>query len=165
VKRLDLLRALCAVVVGGLFIYAALPKIGGPGEFARIVYHYQLVGPSARLGYVPANVFAVTLPWVELVAGALLVTGLWRREAAVVTCGLLLMFLFGVSWALAHGIDIENCGCFSVKGAGRAPGLKLMAGDLAMLAAALWVALTPASPRPAAAETADAPGLPEPEDA
>ena len=31
-----------------VFLYASLDKIAQPREFARIVYHYQVSGPSAR---------------------------------------------------------------------------------------------------------------------
>src|SRR5439155_413999 len=91
-----------------------LPEDDFDREFARIVYHYRLIGPSAALGFVPANTLAVTLPWIEALAGLLLIVGVWRREAALTAALLLVMFLAAVGWALAHGIDVENCGCFSV---------------------------------------------------
>jgi uncharacterized membrane protein YphA (DoxX/SURF4 family) len=142
------------LVLGGVFLYASVDKIRNPRDFARIVYHYQVIGPSQWLGFVPANVFAVTLPWVEVVVGVLLVTGFWRREAAAVGAALLVAFLVAVSWALAHGVDIENCGCFTVTGKGRAAGAKLLAGDTALLVAALvlawWRPATPSEDVPAA---------------
>jgi hypothetical protein len=131
---------LAAFALGAIFLYAAVPKIREPREFARIVYHYRLVGPSRTLSPALANVFSVTLPWIEAAVGLALVVGVWRREAALLTAALLVMFLAGVGWALAHGIDVENCGCFSVSGAGRAAGWKLIAGDSMMLAVALWLA-------------------------
>ena len=109
-----------------------------------------MIGPSASLGFVPANLVAVALPWVELVAGALLITGVWRREAAAVTAVLLAIFVAAVASTLARGIDIQNCGCFALDASGRAAGWKLIAGDLALLAAALVVAVVP----PRAVETA-----------
>jgi uncharacterized membrane protein YphA (DoxX/SURF4 family) len=134
----------CSIILGGIFLYAAYPKIAEPREFARIVYHYRMLGPSSDVGPLWANVLAVVLPWVEAVCGVLLVTGLWRREAAIVTALMLVMFLIAVSWAMAHGINLENCGCFSVKsgggGDGRAFGTGLLLGDTALLLAALWVA-------------------------
>jgi putative oxidoreductase len=137
-------------VVGGVFVYASLSKIADPRAFAKIVYHYQVVGPNASLGFVPANLVAVALPWVELIAGALLIAGVWRREAAAVTAVLLLVFVAAVTSTLARGIDIQNCGCFALDASGRAAGWKLIAGDLALLAAALVVAVVP----PRAAEPA-----------
>ena len=134
-----LLRVL-GMALGALFVYASLDKIARPAEFARIVYHYHLIGPSQHLRPVVANTFAVALPWVEAVAGTLLVFGVWRREAALVTAVLLLSFLGAVSLARHRGIDIENCGCFTVSGKGRQAGLGLLAGDAALFAVALLVA-------------------------
>lgn len=147
-----------SIALGALFVYASHEKIDAPREFARIVYHYRLAGPSATLGYMPPNLLAIILPWLEALCGVLLIVGVWRREAAVLTALMLVTFLVAVSWALANGIDIEKCGCFSVTGSSRSFGLKLILGDLAMLAAAVYVAAWPplrqqaepvASPAPA----------------
>ncbi|MGH9887052.1 MAG: MauE/DoxX family redox-associated membrane protein [bacterium] len=137
--RHPLVYAFVAAALGAVFLYASYDKILHPAEFARIVYHYRLLGPSARLGYVPPNLWAVTLPWIEAVTGLCLVTGLWRREAAIVTGGLLVVFVAAVGYALSQGIDLANCGCFSVSGAGRGLGWRLIAGDLALLAVAAYV--------------------------
>jgi uncharacterized membrane protein YphA (DoxX/SURF4 family) len=138
--RHDVLLLVLSLLVGGVFVYASLDKIAHPTEFGRIVYHYRLVGPSRYVGPLPANLLAVTLPWVEVVTGLCLVTSFWRREAAILAAALLLVFVVAVGFALAQGIDIENCGCFTVTGAGRAAGARLIAGDLLLLAAAAYVA-------------------------
>jgi uncharacterized membrane protein YphA (DoxX/SURF4 family) len=136
--------AACWVVsigLGAVFIYASLDKIAHPLDFARIVYRYRLAGPSAALGVVPANAFAVILPWLEAVIGVLLVTGLWRREAAAIAAALLVMFLVAVGYVMWQGIDVEHCGCFTVGGEGRGAGWTLIASDLGLLAASLYVLL------------------------
>lgn len=153
--RHPFLHRAAGIVLGGVFLYASLDKIAQPGEFARIVYHYQVIGPSARLGYVPANLLAVALPWTEAVAGLLLIAGVWRREAAAVVSMLLVTFLVAVGSALYRSIDIENCGCFTVEGAGRQAGLWLLVGDAALLAVALFLAATPARAEAVRAETAE----------
>jgi uncharacterized membrane protein YphA (DoxX/SURF4 family) len=140
-----------AVALGVLFVYASLDKIASPRDFARIVYHYQVIGPSATLGFVPANAFAVVLPWLELVCGVLLITGLWRKEAAALTAVMLVAFIGAVGWALGQGIDIQNCGCFTVGGEGRSAGVKLILGDVGLLMAALYLVVFPsrrAAPAP-----------------
>ena len=147
--RQPALHWLLALVVGGVFVYACLSKIADPKAFAKIVYHYQVVGPSASLGFVPANLLAVALPWLEMMVGVLLITGVWRREAALVGAILLAVFVGAVGSTMARGIDIQNCGCFALDESGRAAGWKLIAGDLALLAAALVVAFVP----PRGAET------------
>jgi cobalt-zinc-cadmium efflux system protein len=144
-----LLVRLAAFVLGALFLYASHDKILHPREFARIVYHYRLIGPSHTVSPVIANTFAVTLPWVEALTGLLLVVGLWRREAAVTTAVMLVMFLVAVGWAMSQGIDVEKCGCFTVSGEGRAAGWKLVAEDAAMLAAAVWIAWASPAAKPA----------------
>jgi putative oxidoreductase len=139
-----------AVVLGAVFLYACWDKILQPVEFAKIVYHYRIIGPDARLGFVPANLLAATLPWVELVAGLLLVLNVWRREAAAV-CGVMLVaFLVAVSYALLQGIDLANCGCFSVAPGtdGRALGWKLLAGDTVLLVVAALLTAVPPRDRP-----------------
>jgi len=154
--RHPLLHRLLGLALGAVFVYASHDKILHPAEFAKIVYHYRLLGPDFDTGPLAANLLAVVLPWVELVTGLLLIAGPWRREAALVTAGMLVMFLAAVSWALLHGVDLANCGCFTVaageEGAGRRLGAQLLLGDAAMLGAALLLSLAP--PRPGAAPQA-----------
>jgi len=156
-------QAVLGGFVGMVFIYASIDKIAQPAEFAKIVYHYRILGPDFHTGPLAANLLAVMLPWVELVTGLLLLTGAWRREAALVTAGMLVMFLVAVSWALLQGLDLANCGCFSVaageEGAGRRLGVQLLVGDLGLLVAALVLAFLPPVPdgaRSEARETAQA---------
>jgi putative oxidoreductase len=148
-----------AFTLGGIFLYAAAPKIWEPSAFAQIVYHYRIIGPDHTLPPVVANTLAVTLPWLEAVAGILLITGIWRREAAILTALMLVLFLVAVTWALANGINIENCGCFKVAGGasadgGRKAGLGLLAADTAMLAGALLLACVSPGKPAVPAETA-----------
>jgi len=90
-----------------------------------------------------------------VVIGVLLLTGLWRREAAALAAALLVMFLVAVGYVMWQGIDVEHCGCFTVGGEGRSAGWTLIASDLGLLAAALYVLLVP--PRTVASVSAAAP--------
>jgi len=144
-----------SIGLGAVFVYASLDKIAHPLDFARIVYRYRLAGPTAALGVVPANMFAVVLPWLEALVGVLLITGLWRREAAGISAGLLVMFLTAVGYVMVQGIDVEHCGCFTVGGEGRSAGWTLIASDLGLLAASLYVLLV--RPRSAASASAAEP--------
>ncbi len=127
------------LVLGAVFVYASLDKIAKPLDFARILYHYQVIGPSATIPPLVPNLVAVMLPWVELVAGLLLIVGVLRREAAAVVGVMLILFLTAVGSALYRGIDIENCGCFTLRGEGRRAGLLLIVSDLAFLAGAAFL--------------------------
>ena len=135
------------IALGATFIYASLDKIAHPPEFTRIVYHYQILGPSAWIPPAVPNAFAVVLPWIEVVTGLLLIGGLWRREAAALAGLMLVAFLGAVGSAMYRGIDIQKCGCFSVTDEGRRAGWLLLGQDAALLAAALILARTgPRSP-------------------
>jgi putative oxidoreductase len=102
------LQLILRLLLGGLFLYASLDKIADPPAFARIVYQWQV------LGAVPSNLVAVILPWLEALAGVLLLAGIWRREAALVVALLLVVFMAAAGSVMARGIDVENCGCTSV---------------------------------------------------
>jgi uncharacterized membrane protein YphA (DoxX/SURF4 family) len=153
------LHRLLGLIVGAVFAYAAHDKIWWPERFARIVYHYQVIGPSELLPALLPNLLAVTLPWIELLLGLALILGVWRREAALVSAVLLAVFIVAVGSTLARGIDIENCGCFSLDSGGRAAGIKLILEDLGLLIAALVITCLP--PRPSAQHE----GLPDPRSA
>lgn len=135
-------RYVLGAILGVVFVYASLDKIAHPEAFAKIVYHYQMIGPSKAIPPALPNVFAVALPWIELVAGVLLLFGIWRREAAALVALLLAMFLVAVGSALARGIDVANCGCFTVTSEGRRLGASLLVADSLMLVAALGLAFT-----------------------
>jgi uncharacterized membrane protein YphA (DoxX/SURF4 family) len=132
------------LLLGAFFVYASLDKIASPAGFARIVYQWQVAGP------VPSNLVAATLPWVELLAGLLLIAGVWRREAALVIALLLVVFLGASASVLARGIDVQNCGCVSVAKEAvesawppawtRGVGWFLVVRNLLMLAGALAIA-------------------------
>jgi Methylamine utilisation protein MauE len=74
----------------------------------------------------------------------------------VVTAIMLAVFVVAVASIMIRGIDIQNCGCFALDATGRAAGWKLIAGDLALLAATLVVALVPPRPAESAAEASPA---------
>ena len=132
------------LLIGSFFVYASLDKIWSPANFAKIVYQWQVVGP------VPSNLVAVTLPWVELVAGLLLIAGVWKREAALVVALMLVVFIVAAGSVMARGIDVQNCGCVSVAKAGppsawpppwtKGVGWFLVGRNLVLLAASLVLA-------------------------
>lgn len=93
------------LVVGGVFIWAAVTKIADPVAFAQDVMNYRLVGRSLSF------ITAIFLPWVELIAGVCLIVGVFPRSSALLTSGLLLFFIFLVTITMIRGIDVD-CGCF-----------------------------------------------------
>jgi uncharacterized membrane protein YphA (DoxX/SURF4 family) len=112
------------------------------------------------MGPVGSNLVAVLLPWVEAIAGVMLIAGLWKRESAAVLAGLLVVFIAAAASVMARGIDVENCGCTSVTAGPKAEktfftgvGPFLILRNLAMLGGALLlVGTAPPSATPSGPE-------------
>lgn len=124
-------RLLFRLVLGGVFVAASVDKVQHPLEFARAVSYYHILPPELL------NVFALLVPWVELLAGATLIVGLASRGAALLIGGLLAVFTVALVSAIVRGIDI-SCGCFSTTpGEGHKVGYDLVTRDILMLVAAV----------------------------
>lgn len=93
-------------IIGIIFIWASIDKIVHPQEFARIIFNYQIL-PDELI-----NITAITLPWLELIAGIFLITGIWMRGAAIICVGLLTIFSGLLVFNIFRGMDVA-CGCFS----------------------------------------------------
>ena len=93
------------VVVGVVWIWAALAKLPYPADSVRAVRAYRLL-PEA---IVPTVGHA--LPMVEILVGFIILVGLFTRPTAVVSALLFLAFVIGIASAWARGLQID-CGCF-----------------------------------------------------
>jgi len=100
------LALVARLILGAVFIYASMDKIAHPEAFAKAVYNYQIL-PDALI-----NLTAIVLPWLELVIGIFLLTGLFREGTASIVTLLLTVFFGAMLFNLARGLDI-HCGCFS----------------------------------------------------
>ena len=122
---------LLRIALGVLFIMAALPKIQDPEGFAKSVENYHLLPESA------GRALALVLPVLELIAGVLLIVGLFDAGASLLIFLMMVVFTVAVGSALARGLDI-TCGCFDTEG-GKKAGLGKIAENIALTAAAYWV--------------------------
>ena len=129
-------RALTGVriVLGALFIWAAITKLPDMAGFAQDVANYRVV-PAALVPFVASAVVGI-----ELLGGIALVAGVMERAAAAVIACLLVVFIAFLSQALLRGIDLR-CGCF---GGDEPASWWTVARDVMMLAAAVAVARAPA---------------------
>jgi putative oxidoreductase len=122
------------LVLGGLFVYAGLVKVLAPLDFAQDIRNYRLVGQSLSF------LVAIVLPWLEILAGAFLILGVWTRAAAFVLSALLALFIVLTLITMVRGLDVE-CGCFGA--VSRKSGWSVIVEDLAMLAMGLGLLLAP----------------------
>jgi putative oxidoreductase len=133
------------ILLGVVFVVAALPKIADPPSFTHMIYNYRMLpGPLV-------NAAGLFLPWFELLTGVALVLGLWRRTASVAIGALLVVFIVAIGFNLARANPID-CGCFDVSAAGRSAEERFQdmgwvivrdVGMLALVAQSAWSERTP----------------------
>jgi len=129
-------RRAAQIVAGLIFLAAALPKIADLSGFAGSVHNFHL---EAVIPMAATNLLAMTIPWVELVAGLALVSGVRPRAGAVVYTMLLTVFTIGVIQAMARGLSFD-CGCFGRPGSATI-GAKKLVENLAMTAVGVIAAV------------------------
>jgi putative oxidoreductase len=125
--------------LGGVFLVACWHKILHPGIFALDVATYQLL-PLELI-----NLQALILPWVELLAGIMLVIGFRTRAAALLINLMMVSFILALAWALWLGLDM-GCGCFASEGGDDPISWRTVLRDLAWLLMGLWIMLLDRAP-------------------
>ena len=100
------INLLIRIIVGGMFIITGISKIIDPVLFAKEISFYRMLPDFS------VNLFAIILPWIELIVGVLFILGIRVKTNILLLAGMLLMFNFAVAVAWARGLNI-NCGCFS----------------------------------------------------
>lgn len=114
-----IIRSLLAFI----FIYAGAEKISDPDGFAISISNYRLL-PVWSL-----NIFAITLPWIEVICGILLLFGVAVKENSAIIFSMLLVFTMAIIISLFRGLSID-CGCF---GKGSQIGLLKLGENLLMI--------------------------------
>lgn len=94
------------ICTGGFFIAAGAAKLAQPASlFANQVKSFGILPGGWELPV------ALTLPWLELLSGLFLLTGLFTRWAAAIIGAQLAVFTIALSAAILAGSALENCGC------------------------------------------------------
>jgi uncharacterized membrane protein YphA (DoxX/SURF4 family) len=96
---------LARLILGGVLFAAGLLKYQHLDKSQMAVRAYELLPISV------ANFLGITLPFLEIAVGLLLVVGAATRIAATIGGLLMLIFIIGISQAWARGLSID-CGCF-----------------------------------------------------
>ncbi|OGU64645.1 MAG: hypothetical protein A2W30_02270 [Ignavibacteria bacterium RBG_16_36_9] len=95
--------------LGFIFIFAAITKVSDPDGFSQSIYNYKLMPDFI------VNLLAIAFPWIELIAGILLVFGISVKENSAILSGLLVVFIIAIGISMARGLNID-CGCFGTVG-------------------------------------------------
>ncbi len=126
------LVVLFRLIVGITFLYASLDKIAHPDQFARVVYNYKIL-PGFLI-----NIFAISLPWAELLCGIFLILGLFVESSSALLSLVLVSFVIALSVNFLRGVDIA-CGCFTTDPNAKKEGAWLLLRDFGLLLMSLQV--------------------------
>jgi uncharacterized membrane protein YphA (DoxX/SURF4 family) len=107
------------IIVGFVFIYAGILKISDPAGFSDAINNYDL------LPLLFVNFFAITLPWIEVVAGLFLMFGISVKENSFIISVMLVAFILAIAISLGRGLNIE-CGCFGTSSGTKVGIIKLV---------------------------------------
>lgn len=133
---------LARLVVGGVWLYAGLLKVGDQASSVSAVRAYQL------LPYDVAETVGNVLPMLEVVLGACLLLGLLTRLSGGLSALLQVAFIIGIVSVWSRGIAI-SCGCFGDGGPDPDAFAKYpweVARDTGLLALSLLLAWRPRTP-------------------
>jgi len=101
-------RTVVRLVLGALFVWAAVGKLGDPYSFYTSILAYQMPLPDAL-----QRLAGMTLPWVEMLCGLALLANAWTEAALGVQAVLFGFFIVATGQAWLRGLDIA-CGCFDL---------------------------------------------------
>ena len=93
------------IFLGFIFVFAAITKVIDPIGFSQSIYNYRLM-PDFTI-----NFLSIAFPWIELVAGILLIFGIAVKENSAILSALLFVFIVAIIISIARGLNID-CGCF-----------------------------------------------------
>lgn len=93
------------VLLGAIFVLAGYLKIEDPQAFAFAIKGFKILPDHLIVSA------AFVLPCIEILAGVLLIVGLWARSAAIVIFLMLLAFTAGQFSVIQRGLDVK-CTCF-----------------------------------------------------
>jgi uncharacterized membrane protein YphA (DoxX/SURF4 family) len=120
-------------LLAGVFLYAGVVKAGASEEFLLALLPFTFL-PVSMLAPV-----SVGLPWLEILAGVLILIPYTSRFGSWLAVGLLSAFMVVLVWALSQGIVVA-CSCF---GKDEDPSvfkmLTAILRDLALMAVAFWL--------------------------
>ncbi|MCG8551831.1 MAG: DoxX family membrane protein [Desulfobacterales bacterium] len=132
-RQAGIIEWVLRLFLGVTFISASWHKIVSPDQFATILYGYA-VFPHQII-----NLLAIVMPFLELVCGITLITGIFKRSGLLLINAMLVSFIFLISFNLIRGHEFD-CGCFSLAGTkGTWSSVSLLVRDLVMLGAGIYL--------------------------
>ncbi len=129
------LVAAARLVLGMVFLVAAVAKIADPDTFAKSIIGYEM------LPYGLTNLVALFIPWLEVICGLFVIFGVRLRVSAGLILGMLLVFTTAIVIAVLQGKEL-SCGCFGDAGDAKIGWPKVLE-NVGLILLALYIVLFP----------------------
>lgn len=95
------------ICLGSVFLYSGFNKLIRPiEEFQFSLEQYQAF-PTWSYTFI-----GHVIPWSELILGAFLLLGYWRKLSAHLLSLMTLSFIMLLASTMIRGLNLTNCGCF-----------------------------------------------------
>lgn len=123
------------LILGGVLITAGWLKAFNISDAENAVRAYKVLPIQI------ADLVGITLPWLEIGIGLLLVLGVATRFAAIVGGAIMVIFIIAIAQAGLRGLSID-CGCFGGGGAvapGKTKYLQEIGRDLIFTLLAIYI--------------------------
>lgn len=137
---LDIVSLAARLGMAAVWMVTGYRKLQHPLQTKQAVNAYEILPKDL----VPP--LAAGLPAFEIALGILLLLGIFVRPVAVISLGVLAVFLCAIVSAWARGLSID-CGCFGGGGvnphAGPATYVKDIVRDLGFVALSVWIVWRP----------------------
>ncbi len=106
------LRRLCAFIIGVVFLLAGIFKLLDPVGAGLVMegyfrfFHLTFLLPAAKAT-------AVAMALLEALLGAAMISGVWRKQVAVITSAMIVFFtVLTLFLAIFNPVSLTDCGCF-----------------------------------------------------
>ncbi len=106
------LKRLCAFIIGVIFLLAGIFKLLDPVGAGLVMegyfrfFHVMFLLPAAKI---TAVVFALA----ESILGAAMISGVWRKQVAIITSAMIVFFtVLTLFLAIFNPVSLTDCGCF-----------------------------------------------------
>ncbi|MCP5064676.1 MAG: DoxX family membrane protein [Ignavibacteriae bacterium] len=96
--------AIIRLYVALVFILSGLDKINDLSTFSDAIENYKLLPLTL------VNIVSIIIPWIEVVAGTMLLLGIFIKENSIIIFSMLSIFTLAIFIALLKGLNID-CGC------------------------------------------------------
>tara|TARA_R110002072_G_scaffold150953_7_gene299967 strand:+ start:25613 stop:26146 length:534 start_codon:yes stop_codon:yes gene_type:complete len=98
------------LLLGGAFCFAGSKKLMDVQSFAEAIKGFKVLNVDTHEQLI-INA-AYSMPWIELIAGLLLILGLWTRAATMVIAVMLLVFIAALIHVITDDTISASCSCF-----------------------------------------------------